>query len=77
VSFTLQDGLQVDVRLPGEGEFWGRRCFILRGRRKHNVAFAWARANDMGYTLNEYQLATLGAEKHVAGADGGGDLHEG
>ncbi len=25
------------------------------------------RANDMGYTLNEYQLATLKGEKHVAG----------
>ena len=36
------------------------------GSREHNVRLR-GRANEMGYTLNEYQLATLKAEKHVAG----------
>jgi DNA polymerase (family 10) len=65
VSFTLQDGLQVDVRLL-EKENFGAALLYFTGSKEHNVALR-GRANDMGYTLNEYQLATLGAEKHVAG----------
>ena len=30
----------------------------------------------MGWTLNEYELATLKGEKRVAGTDGRGDLRE-
>jgi len=65
VSFTLQDGLQVDVRLL-EKENFGAALLYFTGSKEHNVALR-GRANDMGFTLNEYQLATLGAEKHVAG----------
>src|SRR6202795_4767463 len=65
VSFTLQDGLQVDVRLLEKGNF-GAGLLYFTGSKEHNVALR-GRANDMGLTLNEYQLATLGAEKHVAG----------
>src|SRR6202795_1774161 len=65
VSFTLQDGLQVDVRLL-EKENFGAALLYFTGSKEHNVALR-GRANDMGLTLNEYQLATLGAEKHVAG----------
>jgi DNA polymerase (family 10) len=36
------------------------------GSKEHNVALR-GRANDMGYTLNEYVLATLKGEKRVAG----------
>jgi DNA polymerase (family X) len=65
VSFTLEDGLQVDVRLL-EKENFGAALLYFTGSKEHNVALR-GRANDMGLTLNEYQLATLPAEKRVAG----------
>jgi DNA polymerase (family 10) len=65
VSFTLEDGLQVDVRLL-EKENFGAALLYFTGSKEHNVALR-GRANEMGLTLNEYQLATLGAEKRVAG----------
>src|ERR1700720_10187 len=65
VSFTLQNGLQVDVRLL-EKENFGAALLYFTGSKEHNVALR-GRANDMGYTLNEYQLATLKGEKRVAG----------
>jgi len=64
VSFTLEDGLQVDVRLL-EKENFGAALLYFTGSKEHNVALR-GRANDMGWTLNEYQLATLKGEKHVA-----------
>src|SRR5215471_21432809 len=64
VSFTLADGLQVDVRLL-EKENFGAALLYFTGSKEHNVALR-GRANDMGWTLNEYQLATLKGEKHVA-----------
>jgi len=65
VSFTLQNGLQVDVRLL-EKENFGAALLYFTGSKEHNVALR-GRANDMGYTLNEYCLATLKAEKRIAG----------
>ena len=65
VSFTLGNGLQVDVRLL-EKENFGAALLYFTGSKEHNVSLR-GRANDMGYTLNEYQLATLKGEKHVAG----------
>src|SRR6266478_2990804 len=65
VSFTLQDGLQVDVRLL-EKENFGAALLYFTGSKEHNVTLR-GRANDMGYTLNEYALATLKGEKRVAG----------
>jgi DNA polymerase (family 10) len=65
VSFTLEDGLQVDVRLL-EKENFGAALLYFTGSKEHNVALR-GRANDMGLTLNEYQLATSPAEKRVAG----------
>src|SRR3984893_4144681 len=65
VSFTLGTGLQVDVRLL-EKENFGAPLLYFTGSKEHNVALR-GRANDMGYTLNEYCLATLKAEKRVAG----------
>src|SRR5881397_367714 len=65
VSFTLQDGLQVDVRLL-EKENFGAALLYFTGSKEHNVALR-GRANDMGLTLNEYALATLKGEKRVAG----------
>jgi DNA polymerase (family X) len=64
VSFTLESGLQVDVRLL-EKESFGAALLYFTGSKAHNVALR-GRANDMGYTLNEYALATLKAEKPVA-----------
>jgi len=57
VSFTLEDGLQVDVRLL-EKENFGAALLYFTGSKEHNVALR-GRANDMGWTLNEYELAVL------------------
>jgi len=65
VSFTLENGLQVDVRLLEKAHF-GAALLYFTGSREHNVSLR-GRANAMGYTLNEYALATLKAEKPVAG----------
>ena len=65
VSFTLDNGLQVDVRLLEKDSF-GAALLYFTGSREHNVALR-GRANDMGYTLNEYALATLKSERRVAG----------
>jgi DNA polymerase (family X) len=64
VSFTLQSGLQVDVRLL-EKESFGAALLYFTGSKEHNVSLR-GRANDMGLTLNEYALATLKGEKPVA-----------
>jgi DNA polymerase (family X) len=65
VSFNLSSGLQVDVRLL-EKESFGAALLYFTGSREHNVTLR-GRANDMGYTLNEYALATLKGERRVAG----------
>lgn len=65
VSFTLTNGLQVDVRLL-EKENFGAALLYFTGSKEHNVALR-GRANDMGLTLNEYALATLKGEKRVGG----------
>ena len=64
VSFTLETGLQVDVRLLDKESF-GAALLYFTGSKEHNVALR-GRANDMGLTLNEYALATLKGEKPVA-----------
>jgi DNA polymerase (family 10) len=64
VSFTLENGLQVDVRLL-EKESFGAALLYFTGSKEHNVSLR-GRANDMGYTLNEYALATLKGERPVA-----------
>jgi DNA polymerase (family X) len=65
VSFTLDSGLQVDVRLL-EKENFGAALLYFTGSKEHNVKLR-GRANDLGYTLNEYCLATLKTERRVAG----------
>ena len=65
VSFTLDSGLQVDVRLL-EKENFGAALLYFTGSKEHNVKLR-GRANELGYTLNEYCLATLKAERRVAG----------
>src|SRR5215471_17214146 len=57
VSFTLENGLQVDVRLLEKDNF-GAALLYFTGSKEHNVVLR-GRANDMGYTLNEYELAEL------------------
>ncbi len=57
VSFTLSSGLQVDVRLL-EKENFGAALLYFTGSKEHNVRLR-GRANDMGWTLNEYEMATL------------------
>jgi len=61
VSFTLENGLQVDVRLL-EKENFGAALLYFTGSKEHNVVLR-GRANEMGYTLNEYELAELKEEK--------------
>src|SRR5437764_14599000 len=65
VSFTLENGLQVDVRML-EKENFGAALLYFTGSKEHNVALR-GHANDVGLTLNEYALATLKGEKRVAG----------
>src|SRR5712691_2988343 len=64
VSFRLDSGMQVDVRLL-EKESFGAALLYFTGSKEHNVALR-GRANKMGLTLNEYALATLKGERPVA-----------
>ena len=66
VSFRLAKGMQVDVRLL-HPESYGAALIYFTGSKEHNVALR-GRALKMGYTLNEYALATLSEERRVAGA---------
>jgi DNA polymerase (family X) len=65
ISFHLRSGMQVDVRLLPPESF-GAAMQYFTGSKAHNVALR-QRALKMGYTLNEYSLATLDGEKPVAG----------
>jgi len=64
VSFRLRGGMQVDVRFLPPDSF-GAAMQYFTGSKAHNVALR-QRALKMGYTLNEYSLATLENEKVVA-----------
>src|SRR6202171_2200490 len=65
-SFRHRNGMQVDVRLlPPRSVRAAMQYFT--GSKAHNVALR-QRALKMGFTLNEYALATLEDEKPVAGA---------
>src|ERR1700758_4842639 len=65
ISFHLRDGMQVDVRLLPPDSF-GAAMQYFTGSKAHNVALR-QRALKMGYTLNEYSLATLEGGTPVAG----------
>jgi DNA polymerase (family X) len=65
ISFRLRSGMQVDVRLLPPASF-GAAMQYFTGSKAHNVSLR-QRALKMGYTLNEYSLATLEGEKPVAG----------
>ena len=65
ISFHLRGGMQVDVRLLPPESF-GAAMQYFTGSKAHNVSLR-QRALKMGYTLNEYSLATLEGEKPVAG----------
>src|SRR5271156_668871 len=65
VSFRHRNGMQVDVRLLPPESF-GAAMQYFTGSKAHNVALR-QRALKMGFTLNEYSLATLDGEKPVAG----------
>ncbi|HXQ26199.1 MAG TPA: DNA polymerase/3'-5' exonuclease PolX [Candidatus Acidoferrales bacterium] len=64
VSVLLTSGLQVDVRLLEKKSF-GAALLYFTGSKEHNVALR-GRANEMGWTLNEYALTTLKGGKVVA-----------
>jgi DNA polymerase (family 10) len=66
VSFLLKSGMQIDVRIL-EKESFGAALLYFTGSKEHNVALR-GRANKMGFTLNEYALATLKGERPVARA---------
>ena len=65
ISFHVRNGMQVDVRLLPPESF-GAAMQYFTGSKAHNVALR-QRALKMGYTLNEYSLATLEGGKPVAG----------
>ena len=64
VSVLLESGLQVDVRLLDKESF-GAALLYFTGSKEHNVALR-GRANEMGWTLNEYALTTLKGGKVIA-----------
>src|SRR6201997_4548982 len=65
ISFHVRNGMQVDLRLLPPESF-GAAMQYFTGSKAHNVSLR-QRALKMGYTLNEYSLATLEGEKPVAG----------
>ncbi len=65
VSFRHRTGMQVDVRLLAP-ESYGAAMQYFTGSKAHNVALR-QRALKMGFTLNEYSLATLEDNRPVAG----------
>src|SRR5450759_3456263 len=65
VSFRHRNGMQVDVRLLPPESF-GAAMQYFTGSKAHNVALR-QRALKMGFTLNEYSLASLADETVVAG----------
>jgi len=65
VSFRHRNGMQVDVRLLSPESF-GAAMQYFTGSKAHNVALR-QRALKMGFTLNEYSLATVEDGKPVAG----------
>jgi DNA polymerase (family 10) len=65
VSFRHRNGMQVDVRLLPPESF-GAAMQYFTGSKAHNVALR-QRALKMGFTLNEYSLATVDDGKPVAG----------
>ena len=65
VSVVLASGLQVDVRLLEKDSF-GAAMLYFTGSKEHNVKLR-GRANDMGWTLNEYAMTTLKGGRAVAG----------
>jgi DNA polymerase (family 10) len=64
VSFLLEGGLQVDVRLLEKKSF-GAGLLYFTGSKPHNVALR-GMALDKGWTLNEYALTTLKGGRVVA-----------
>src|SRR5579864_5404045 len=65
VSFKLRSGMQVDVRLLPPDSF-GAAMQYFTGSKTHNVSLR-QRELKMGFTLNEYGLATLEGERRIAG----------
>ncbi|MGO8985496.1 MAG: DNA polymerase/3'-5' exonuclease PolX [Terriglobales bacterium] len=65
VSFRHRNGMQVDVRLLPPESF-GAAMQYFTGSKAHNVALR-QRALKMGFTLNEYSLATLEDARPIAG----------
>jgi DNA polymerase (family 10) len=66
VSFHVEQGLQVDVRLLPTASY-GAALQYFTGSKAHNVALR-QRALKMGYTLNEWALARLDDGSTVAAA---------
>src|SRR5208282_2567742 len=65
ISFRLRSDMQVDVRLLPPESF-GAAMQYFTGSKAHNVALR-QRALKMGFTLNEYSLATLEDARPIAG----------
>ena len=66
VSFHVEQGLQVDVRLLPSASY-GAALQYFTGSKAHNVTLR-QRALKMGYTLSEWALARLDDESVVAAA---------
>lgn len=74
VSFTLRNGLQVDVRLLPRGSY-GAALQYFTGSKMHNVLLR-QRALRLGYTLSEYALARMNPEPGEATVVAAAHEHE-
>jgi DNA polymerase (family X) len=64
VSFLLGNDMQVDVRLLEKKSF-GAALLYFTGSKEHNVTLR-GRANERGWTLNEYALTTVKGGRVIA-----------
>jgi DNA polymerase (family 10) len=64
LSVLLRGGIQVDVRLLHKENF-GAALLYFTGSKEHNIRLR-GRANERGWTLNEYALTTLKSARIIA-----------
>jgi len=64
-SVMLDNGLQIDVRVI-EPECWGAAIQYFTGSKEHNIKVR-KRAQQYGWTLNEYRMADMETDEKIAG----------
>jgi DNA polymerase (family 10) len=65
-SIILESGVQVDLRVVEDGQFWTALQYFT-GSKDHNIALR-RRALEHGWSLSEYGLKEEGTQKNLAGS---------